>query len=321
MLLLFDVKKHNNHTGDVPRSLTNDMLKITLPVAFTAYAKSGLSTVKNLLIPYGLKKNGTSDAGALEAYGMLTGMAFPVIMFPQVVIGSLSGLLVPEITKSRVEGHFNNVRYIMSRIFHIVTVFSIGVCGILICFAFDLGETIYSNTDVSLYIRLMAPLVPFLYIDSISDATLNGLNEQMRSMEINLIDSIVSIILVWLLIPKMGTYGYILMMYVCKILNSCLSFARLIKVTGFKIRFVKWFFKPVLCIAVSVLTVRLLSDITGFSLEKDVASVIFKIVLSGVLYIVLIRLSLAGDREDTAWLFNIIFGEKIKFNKIYCKFK
>ena len=43
------------------------MLGITLPVAFTAYAKSGLSTIKNLLIPYGLKKNGATGTGALEA--------------------------------------------------------------------------------------------------------------------------------------------------------------------------------------------------------------------------------------------------------------
>ena len=321
VLFLLDVKKHNTREGTVPPALTRDMLGITLPVAFTAYAKSGLSTIKNLLIPYGLKKNGATGTGALEAYGMLTGMAFPVIMFPQVIIASFSGLLVPEITKSRVAGHFNNVRYIMSRVFHVVTVFSIGICGILICFAFDLGEVIYSNADVSLYIKLMAPLVPFLYIDSIVDATLNGLNEQVRSMQINLIDSMLSITLVWLLLPKMGTYGYILMLYVCKSINAAMSFARLIKVTGFRINVVKWFLKPALCIAVSVLAVKLAFAAAGFGAVYGTALTVIKIISAAVLYVVLIRLSLCVDHDDCVWFGRLIFGDKINFDKLCFKFR
>ena len=306
-LFLFDIKKHNSRSGSVPPALTRDMLAITLPVAFTAYAKSGLSTIKNLLIPYGLKKNGAGGKGALEAYGKLTGMAFPIVMFPQVIIASFSGLIVPEITKSRVAGHYNNIRYIMSRIFQIVTIFSIGVCGILICFAFDLGNVIYSNAEVSLYIKLMAPLVPFLYIDSIVDATLTGLNEQVHSMEINIIDSIISIVLVWFLLPVMGAYGYILMLYICKGINATLSFARLIKVTGFRMNFAKLFLKPALCIAVAVLAVKFVSDISGFSDTVNTVSVIIRITVSAAVYCVLIRLSECVNKEDCTW-----FGKLIK---------
>lgn len=306
VLFMLDLKKHNTGRGDVSAELTHDMLAITLPVAFTAYAKSGLSTIKNLLIPYGLKKNGAGEKNALEAYGKLSGMAFPLVMFPQVVIASFSGLIVPEITRSRVAGHYNNVRYIMSRIFHIVSVFSIGVCGIFICFAFDLGNAVYPGADVALYIRLMAPLVPFLYIDSVVDATLTGLNEQIHSMEINIIDSMLSICLVLLLLPKMGAYGYILMMYICKGINATLSFARLIKVTGFKLNAVKLFVKPSLCIAVAVLTVRFVWNLTGISVASAALAVAVKIVLSAVIYVLLIRLSQCVTREDGRWLRGLI---------------
>lgn len=301
IMYVTDIRKHNDGSGEVSPLLTKEMLGITLPVAFTAYAKSGLSTIKNLLVPYGLKRNGASGTNALEAYGMLSGMAFPIIMFPQVIIASFSGLLVPEITKSRVLHHNNNIRYVISRVLHIVLLFSIGVCGILICFAFDLGEVIYSNEKVSLYIKLMAPLIPFLYTDSIIDATLNGLNEQVHSMRINLIDSMVSIVLVWLLLPGLGTYGYILMMYICKLLNAALSFARLVKVTGLKIQVVKWLLKPALCISVAVLLTRLIINVLGLAACVNVYIVVSEILFAACVYFMLIRIIGCIDSLDWQW--------------------
>ena len=153
----------------------------------------------------------------------------------------------------------------------------------------------------------MAPLVPFLYIDSIVDATLTGLNEQVHSMEINIIDSIISIVLVWFLLPVMGSYGYILMLYICKGINATLSFARLIKVTGFRMNFAKLFLKPALCIAVAVLAVKFVSDISGFSDTVNTVSVIIRITVSAAIYCVLIRLSECVNKEDCVW-----FGKLIK---------
>lgn len=312
ILFILDVKKHNTGSGAVSPALTRDMLGITLPVAFTAYAKSGLSTIKNLLIPYGLKKNGAGGKNALEAYGKLSGMAFPLIMFPQVIIASFSGLIVPEITRSRVAGHNNNVRYIMSRIFHIVSVFSIGVCGIFICFAFELGELIYSNAEVALYIRLMAPLIPFLYIDSVVDATLTGLDEQVHSMEINIIDSMLSIGFVLILLPKMGAYGYIMMMYICKGINAALSFARLIKVTGFKLNAMKLFLKPMLCIAIAVLTARFAFELADIGAAADALSVVVRIAASSAIYIILLRFSGCVTKEDSTWLLQLVKPSRSK---------
>ncbi len=308
MLIMYitDIRHCNPNTGSVSPRLTNQMLSITLPVAFTAYAKSGLSTIKNLLIPYGLKKNGKNSTSALEAYGMLSGMAMPIVMFPQVIIASFSGLLVPEITKSRVMEHYNNIRYIISRVLHVVMLFSIGVCGILIAFAFDFGELIYSNNKVSLYIMLMAPLIPFLYTDSIVDATLNGLDEQVHSMKINLIDSMISICLVWFLLPKMGTYGYILMMYICKLINAALSFIRLIKVTKLKIQLKKWIIKPAVCISVSVLLTMFLSNILHINEHLNIFTLVFKVSFSASIYFILARITGCIDNYDWSWFKELI---------------
>lgn len=48
-----------------------NILKISIPVAFTAYIKSGLSTIKQLIIPLQLEKSGLSYSNSLSQYGII----------------------------------------------------------------------------------------------------------------------------------------------------------------------------------------------------------------------------------------------------------
>lgn len=48
-----------------------NILKISIPVAFTAYIKSGLSTIKQLIIPSQLEKSGLSYSNSLSQYGII----------------------------------------------------------------------------------------------------------------------------------------------------------------------------------------------------------------------------------------------------------
>ncbi len=304
MAILFwhDRHVHATHTGKIIPNITKSMLSITLPVAFTAYAKSGLSTVKNLLVPVGLKKSGNSSTAALASYGMLHGMALPLVMLPQVMIASFSGLLIPEITNSRVLEHFNNVRYIIGRVLHFVIIYSVCVCGIFLFMANDIGNIIYSDSAVSEYIILLAPLVPFLYVDSIVDAALNGLNKQVRSMQINLVDATVSIILVWLVLPRTGIYGYIGILYITKLLNSVLSIVSMVKTSHLRIDFMKFIIKPIGGIVLSIAVVQVLSHVTGSLCAKNIFELTVKLISVVFIYIFLIRRFNVIDREDVLWL-------------------
>ena len=59
------------------------ILRISIPVAITSYIRSGLSTIKQLLIPLRLQKNGMTCDDALSSYGMINGMAMPLLLFPR----------------------------------------------------------------------------------------------------------------------------------------------------------------------------------------------------------------------------------------------
>ena len=97
-----------------------------------------------------------------------------------------------------------------------------------------------------------------MYFDEIVDAILKGLNQQVRVVGINILDTLVGIFMIYTLIPHCGISGYVAVIIVTETLNAALSIRRLCRVTQFRIDFISWVLAPGLCIAVSVFTVRLL---------------------------------------------------------------
>ena len=65
-----------------------------------------------------------------------------------------------------------------------------------------------------------------------------------------------SVILVWMLLPPLGIYGYIITVYFTEIVNAGLSITRLFLVTKVKPHPVRWVGKPLLCIIAACLSVR-----------------------------------------------------------------
>ena len=74
------------------------------------------------------------------------------------------------------------------------------------------------------YVQILAPLIPFMYIDNIVDAILKGLDKQVTVLKINIIDLVSGIFLIIVLIPKFGVWGYVFTIYFSEILNFGLSF-------------------------------------------------------------------------------------------------
>lgn len=77
------------------------------------------------------------------------------------------------------------------------------------------------------YIKIFAPIVPFMYLDIIIDSILKGLDAQMSVLFINIVDLLLSISFVFFFVPKFGILGFIASIYASEILNFVLSFKKL----------------------------------------------------------------------------------------------
>ncbi len=180
------------------------ILRISVPVAITSYIRSGLSTIKQILIPLRLEKSGLSCKESLSQYGMINGMVFPLLLFPNIVITTFANLLIPEFSYYNTRNENDKMNKMLNLIFKYSFIFSFGIIGIFLCFADSFSVLFYDNIEISKYIRILCPLLVFMYLDSIIDSILKGLDKQVRVMGINILDLLISISFIYFLLPIKG---------------------------------------------------------------------------------------------------------------------
>lgn len=215
--------------GDTVPHLTRRMLAVALPLAVSAYARTSLTTLEHLLIPRGLKSSGLTADRALAGYGIVHGMALPVVLFPSCLLYALADLLVPELTAAQVSGRCGDIRRLVRTLLYRCLLFACGTAVLLLAFSGPLGRLIYHSDDAGRYIRLLALLVPVMYLDTVTDGCLRGLGQQTRCMAINVLDATLGVVLVWVLLPRFGLAGYIFILYFNECVNFTLSFTLLLR--------------------------------------------------------------------------------------------
>ncbi len=237
-------------------SFKKEILKITFPVSITSYIRSGLSTLKKFIVPIRLVIYGLPYTIALSEYGRITGMVLPIIMFPNMCMSSFSNLLVPEFSSLHTNGNKKRIITVCDKLFKITSFFAIVISIIFISFSNEISYMIFQNLECSYYIKILSPLILFMCLDNIIDNILKGLNMQFKVMVYNIIDLIITITLLYFLIPFLGINGFIIAMYVSEIFNFLVSYLELRKITGFKIDIFHSIFKPViLCFIIYILIV------------------------------------------------------------------
>jgi len=229
LLCLADLRKLPSG-GENTHNIFARFLPIQLPIAAGRYITSGLHTVENLLVPVQLGKF-SGRITALGDFGALKGMALPLIMFPSSFLSSLAGLLVPELTAAATLRQYEKVRQITRRTLAVTFLFSVLMGGVFFRFGTPLARLIYGSESVGQILRLLSPAIPFMYLDCITDGLLKGTGEQMASLRYSTADSLMRIALVYLLLPKMGLRGFLLIMILSNSTVALLGLRRLLKVT------------------------------------------------------------------------------------------
>ena len=282
--------------GRLPLDRIGDLLAVALPDAVGSWVRSGLVSAKHVLIPKGLRRFGAGNAQALSSYGTIQGMALPVLGFPAAVLGTVSGLLVPEIAESHAKGQQRRLTAIMERVLHLTLLFSLFTGGLLLVYGGDLGRMLYRSTEVEHYIRLLAPLVPLMYLDTTVDGMLKGMGLQKASMGINILDAAVSLLLVWQCIPRVGLQGYLLTLYVSETLNFLLSFRQLNRHAGLRLPFYRSLLAPLMATMCAIVLPRL-----ALGGGRPVVLMCGSLVL----YYGLLRLLGSVTRQDLRWFLGI----------------
>lgn len=221
----FEIKKKNDYTYKI--------IRISLPIAITSYIRSGLTTLKQLIIPSSLEKSGINCAESLAKYGIINGMALPIIMFPDILVKSFASLLIPEFSRYNAKNDYKRIKQVTNILLLSILTISFLLTFVLFIFSNQLGKIIYKDISIGFYIKILSPLAIFIYVDTVVDSVLRGLDAQVGVMIVNIFDLVISSSFIYFLVPKLGLIGYIISIYMSEVLNFTISLFQLIKIVYF----------------------------------------------------------------------------------------
>lgn len=217
------------------KALLKENLHISLPITAGKYLSTFLRTVENLLVPQNLAKYTISYTESLEQFGMIKGMALPILFFPASLLNSITTLLIPEVSQAKAIGNYKTVRKAVIKSFKITLYSSFLLGGIFLFNAQKLGVLIYKSQEVGYLIRALSPLVPIMYLDSMADGLLKGLDHQKATLTHSFIDSFFRIVLILVFVQFFGMLAFLGIMYFSNALTCFLNLKKLLKETDVKI--------------------------------------------------------------------------------------
>jgi len=249
------------------KSIIKQILHISVPITSGRYLNSLLRTAENVLVPKNLALYPQNSTNALSQFGMIKGMALPLLFFPSAILNSVSTLLIPEISEAVAKKQHYIVKSACERIFKLTTLIGVIFGAVFFVSGREIGLLIYKDQNVGFLLKALSPIVPLMYLDSICDGILKGLDQQTFTFRTAISDSVIRIILILVLLAKSGLWGFIGIMYFSNFLTCFLNVGRLIKISGVKINYTKIVFMPIcLSLCITQFTKLLLLNLENLSL-------------------------------------------------------
>lgn len=212
--------------GD-PRQSLLEIFHTSLPLTLDRLLLTLLGSIEMVLIPRQLQASGLSSSDALSVYGIFTGMALPLILFPSAVTNSASVLLMPSVAEMQALGYRKRIRHVTGQSLRACVLLG-GVC--FLCFFFFgpfLGRLLFQSPEAGTFIRTLAFICPFLYMNTALTGILHGLGKNGACLVHSAAGILLRILFVVFAIPLTGIRGYLYGILFSELLLSILHLSAL----------------------------------------------------------------------------------------------
>ena len=189
------------------RALMQELTGLAAPVVVGRLCTTGLRTFNAFLIPACLRLSGLSASASTTQYGLMTGMAMPVLMLPGILTGALSMAAAPAVTAREHDAiQLNSLILRLRRLSFLIGLASTAGIGALSDF---ISDTLYATPALAGLLRMMAPLSLLMAMQQVQHGIIHGLALQRRQLTGSLIGAAVTTVLTALLAvrPQMRLYG------------------------------------------------------------------------------------------------------------------
>ena len=191
-----------------PVQLLKNTFQISVPLTLNKILLTLLSSIEVILIPARLQVSGLSSREALSIYGIFTGMALPMILFPSALTNSAAVMLLPSVSQLQTLGHSQKIRQVISQIFKYCISLGLFCMAGFLLFGQFIGNFLFHSPTAGLYIKTLAFICPFLYLNATLTSVLNGLGRSGLCLIHSVISILIRMVFVIFMIPVLGIKGY-----------------------------------------------------------------------------------------------------------------
>lgn len=280
--LIVFLRSHEKCTGKCSLNFRK-YISYAFPIMAGSILTSALSSTNDALIPMCLRQSGDSVNEALSRFGIFEAIVIPTLFFPSVVLCSMSGIIVSESARASASGNMERIRSLTERLIRYTIIFAVFASAVLMKFGDTVGELLGGGELAGTMITIIAPVVPFIYMEIISEALIKGMGLQSFSSLNYLAEYAIRISVVLIFVPKFSFYGIVASYYASNVIGNCARLIKILKYTGTPFRPFKIIAVPIIYAFLTMGAVELLTHLTGLDAERLPEIIIF-VILWGIAY-------------------------------------
>ena len=221
------------------------------PLGLAAVLGSLLSSANALLIPRLLVRGGIEQGEAVAAYGVVFGMALPMLLVPTAFLSALTLVLTPALAGCAALGDRTAVRDAAERAVEAANLILLPALALLAVLGPALGQALYRSHAVGDHLPILALAVLLSCWHGLFSAVLSGLGRQRTAAGIVLACDGVQLALTLALVARWGLAGYGVSFALSAFLGAAWSWKAVRRETGMRLPAFRWVLAPALAAALA----------------------------------------------------------------------
>ncbi len=210
------------------RSIAKSIFSMAYPLTLNRIIVGLITSLEAILIPFTLRRYGMSHELAISLYGILTGMAIPLILFPSTITNSISAMILPSVSEAQSAGNIKTIQNTATKAIKYSIAVGIFCSGYFYIYGESLGLIFFNDVTAGTYISILAWICPFLYLTSTLSSILNGMGLTKITFIHNMIAAVARIVFIIIFIPIYGIkgclWGILAGQILCSILHAIYTF-------------------------------------------------------------------------------------------------
>ena len=164
-----------------PKKQLKPIFNATLPITSARAGGSLINSAIAVLLPVMLIRAGVNNSEAMALFGIVSGMVMPVIFIPSTLIGSISLVLVPEVSEDFYRGNTTRLQRNVERGLLFAFLIACILTPLLFIFGKELGALAFTNETAGDLIKISAPLLLPMSLTMISTSILNSMGFEKKT--------------------------------------------------------------------------------------------------------------------------------------------